>query len=256
MENEFEIGKPDPEHKKKVILTNNSPFLNTDCIFVEYNDIIKSPFFVLLNYIKDTDVLKEIYDLSDIENLNLEELYEWYIQREERVVFNNLKPANGALSKFFDNNEENFKKFSEEFMYKEIEELDYVVKIDGLLPFHRTLNAILSTDMVMTGYVYTERYSKVIEEDLKRILSDKVIYVYGDLVEVLKQNKITDNSTFVFSDVTKVLKLEEAGIIDYSSILLADRYEYNYESADILRIDMDRLTKDHIFKMDIFDNIS
>ena len=106
MENKYEIGKPDPEHKKKVILTNNSPFLNTDCIFVEYNDVIKSPFFVLLNYIKDTDALKELYDLSDIAELNLEELYEWYLGREERILFNNLKPAEGALSKFFDNKEE------------------------------------------------------------------------------------------------------------------------------------------------------
>ena len=67
--------------KKKVVLTHEGVFLNNDAVFVEYEDVLRSIFFTVFYYLKDSDVVNEYFDLSEIEDLDDEELYIWYAKR-------------------------------------------------------------------------------------------------------------------------------------------------------------------------------
>ena len=84
----------------------------------------------------------------------------------------------------------------------------------------------------------------------------KAKYVYGDLVKVLKENEITSNSTFVFSDITKINSLKEAGILNLSSVIIADRYGYNYGGENEVVIDLEKYLSEDTFKLDFFDNLN
>ena len=74
----------------KIFISSDTLFQNSKCLFVEYDDIIKSPQFILLQFIKEIDAIKSIFDLSEIEGKELEEMYEWYLLRQYKNIFLNF----------------------------------------------------------------------------------------------------------------------------------------------------------------------
>ena len=101
-------------------------------------------------------------------------------------------------------------------------------------------------------YIYTERKIDNINDDIKRNFNSRVKYVYGDFETVLKENNITRNSSFVFSDINKIEKLNNAGLLPYSSILLGEYQGYNYDENGAPKVDIDKLADNNIFKMYFF----
>ena len=63
---------------------SNTIFLNSDYIVIEYIDIIKSPYIVLLNHIRRNKRIREILNLEEIDNLGEDGLIEWYINRKHQ----------------------------------------------------------------------------------------------------------------------------------------------------------------------------
>lgn len=242
--------------QKNVIITYDSTFLNSDAIFIEYDDVIKSPFFIYLDSIKNNEALKTIFDLSEISDLNFDELYEWYINRKNQNIFKCLKLQDGVLEKFFNNDIEIFNKWCETVLYESIDTNEYFVKTDTELNFVDSLDMLLKVNIVNKYYIYTPIESKFIKEDIQKRFKNKITYVYGDLKEVLKNNNITANSTFIFSDVSKVLILDEIGLLNLSSIAIADRYGYNYKDSKNIIIDKNNISNKIVFKMDFFNNIN
>lgn len=241
---------------QKLILTYDAPFLNSDCLFVEYDDVIESPFFILLNCLKDNEGMRLIFDLSEISSMNIEELYEWYIMRKEKNILLNLPLIDGVLEYYFNNDEDNFKEWCESLLYDEIDNIDGLLEIKAEANFSTILKTLLSKNVVKKTYIYSNKYSKNLEEELKEEFGSNIIYVSGDIKKIIEDNNITNNSTFVFSDIMNVLKLKEAGILEYSSIIIADRYGYNYknDSNDVI-IDIESLLSESVFKLDFFNNI-
>ena len=244
------------KENKKVIVTYNSPFLNSDAILVEYNDVLKSPFFILLMTIKDNEALKIIFDLIELEELDIDSLYEWYLNRKDKNIFKCLNLNDGVLESYFNNDISLFDKWCDDMLYDLINKNPYFVEYDSELNFTESFQTLLQKTLVKKSYIYTEQYSESIKEDILKLFGEKVIYVYGDLLDIIKENNITNNSTFVFSDIKKILYLEKANILKFSSVIIADRYGYNYKSKNELVIDIDRLNSEYIFKLDFFDNLN
>lgn len=242
--------------EKKAILTYNAPFLNSDAIFIEYDDVIKCPFFIFLMSIAENEALNMIFDLSDLEGLDIDALYEWYINRKNQNIFKSLPLRKGVIKEFFGNDFDNFDSWCESVIYNSIENNEYFVDMDTEMNFASSLDLLMKSKIVMKYFIYTPIKSEMIQKDLVKKYGDKFKYVYGDLETVLKENNITANSTFVFSDLTKIKVLEKIGILNYASILIADRYGYNYKDEENLILDVESLSKSSIFKLDFFDNLN
>ena len=242
--------------KKKVILTYDAPFLNSDFMFIEYDDVIKCPFFVLLKLLQNNKSLNEIMDTSEIDALSLEELYEWYLSRQFKNIFLNLPLRDGIFETYFNDDEDLYIDWTENLLYHELDTLTECVESNCILNFNIILKTIIGSSVVSKIFVYSDKFSESIKDDLIKTYGDKVKYVYGDLTTVLQENKITANSTFVFSDVTKIKILKQLNLLNLASVVIADRYEYNYKNKNDLRVDLEELSKDNVFKLDKFDNIN
>lgn len=245
------------ENKKsnKVIVTYNSPFLNSDSLLVEYDDVLKSPFFIFLLSIKDNEALKILFKLTELEDLDIDSLYEWYLNRKNKNIFKCLPLNDGILESYFDNDMETFEIWCDKTLYELIDQNPYFVEYDSDLNFMSSFHKLLSGSLVKKYYIYTRYFSNAIKEDIERLFGERIKYVYGNLEDIIKVNNITSNSTFIFSDIKNILSLKNANVLQYSSVIIADKYGYNYkDNKDIINID--DLLNSYTFKLDFFDNIN
>lgn len=254
--NEMNDNKNIMSPGEKAIVSYDAPFLNSDCVFVEYYDVIKSPWFVLLHYIHDNEALQELFDITEVYDASIEELYEWYINREERNIFLNFPLKEGVFEEIFESNEEAYYIWVTDFLNSELEKIHQCVSADTSLNFAKAMTFLDGSTITKRIYVYTELYNSAVEEELQIKYGQKVQYVYGDFKDVIEKNDIDANSTFVFSDIEKVLSLKECGILEYSSIVIADRYAYNYTKNNDPIVDVDELAENTIFKLSYFDNLT
>lgn len=247
----------DTGKKNKLIITNNNVFLNTDSVFIEYHDVIKSPYFTLLIYLADSkfDGIDDIMDLSEVKGLDLDALYEWYLNREHQFLLDNFQFREGIT--FSNPMDTDGNMWKMDFTYSMFENIPDIVFRDTALNFVTTLAVLIKKNIVKKYYIYTERYNKNIEDELRDAFPN-VKYVYGgDLSKVLEKEDISNNTTFVLSDIKKILAIKRANKLDLSSIIIADKYQYNYNGKTeepILPLDM--IFKENIFKLDFFNNIS
>ena len=239
------------EQGKKVFITYDSVFLNSDSLFIEYNDVIKSPFFTFLLSAQNNEDFNTLFDTTPIKGLNKMELYEWYQYRNDQSLFLSLEMQPEVKELF--NSDDLIKTWCNEYLYGLLDSHPELVEFDTTHIFVNTLTNIMKTTMVNKYYVYTPIYSKSIENDLHKLFNKEIIYVHGNLVDVLKENNISSNSTFVFSDIKKLIDLKEANILNGSSILIADKYGYNYKYKELV-IDVNEVCNGHIFKLNFFNN--
>ena len=247
----------DTGKNNKVLLSTDGVFINNDCMFIEYDDVIKSPYFMILVYFADVHMTypDEIFDLTEIKGLSMDALYEWYTNREHQFILDNFKIREDKVE--FKEDDPDGYKWKRDFVYSLYENIEDIVFRDTSLNFVTTMVNIMKHNLLIKKFfVYTERYSKNIEIELLEAFPN-INYVHGDLVEVLKRKDITNNSTFVLSDVKKIAAIAQAGKLNFSSVVIADRYEYNYKGRlDELVIPVELLLKDNLFKLDFFDNIN
>lgn len=243
----------------KVFTASNTPFLNSDLLFVEYFDVLKSPFFIFLFSALDNEDLNKIFDLEEIKKFNVFELYEWYIKRKRFNVFHNLPVREEAYTEIFHSSDEELMEWIDQFSQKIIDELP--VLCNGYeLNFQYTLFHIRRDKKILKKImIYTPFYSDAIYNDILNTYGEGIEYVYGDIDDVLTdpENKITKNTTFVFSDVGKIYALQNAGLLEYSSVLIADKYGYNYNNYndELVKFDLIKLREEVLFKLDFFNNI-
>jgi hypothetical protein len=233
-----------------VYTTYDSVFLNSDAMFIEYDDVIKSPFFNYLTIVQNTDALSSLVDTSVIRGLDDAELYEWYRYRNDQLIFLSLNLTPSAKKSL--PNDNTVREWGWKFLYNSIDIKKDLLDID-VLPFDITLRKLMETPMVKQYYVYTPIFSSAIKEELSNY-KKSITYVYGDLNDVLIKHDIPFNSTFVFSDLKKILNLKETNKLNQSSVIVADRYGYNYKYKDYV-IDLKNLGKGCIFKLNFFNNI-
>ena len=224
-----------------VYRSNDAVFYNSKCLFIEYHDIIKVPWFVLLNICRQNQKLNEVLDFSPVQHLTLNGLFEWYVNRKNRNIFYELAINKNTPIETFD------KIVDDQLCISSI-----FFDTDTSLTIVPTVKKLLTETLVKEIVVYSEVYSKFIETDIKNIFGgDKRIkYLHGNINEVL--NTVPIDTTYFFSNIDNVVSLDETNHLDMSSIVLPHEYRYNKNSENKWNVDLVYLAKDHTFKVSYY----
>ena len=233
----------------QMIMPSNSVFQNGNSMFVEYIDIIKTPYAVLLLLLKYQaqrygDTNAGYLDLSEIVDLDDEELGDWYVGRKYQNLFANLIKEDYRLNK----------KEWDDILNQQIVECPQCLEQSSLLHFGYVLKQLLALDNFICHklYIWYPYDNKAVKEDIKETFSDIERYMEiltGPIEEALKQ--VPNDSTYVFSDITKIGILEDLGKLDYNSIIIPEEYGYNAEDGEWI-MDLDAIKENHCVKIDMF----
>lgn len=233
---------------KKIYTGKDTMFYNSQCLFVEYHDVLKCPWFSLLCTVKNNECIHQLFDLSEIEDLDEMELFEWYINRKYRNIYQNFPIQKDRISIPLDI-------FYDEFLTEQMGFSDFFYQTDTTLNFNTTLSVVSEMkDLIKKIIIYSEYENEFLKEDVYKNYKHAE-FVSGNFSDVIKN--VPNDSTFVFSDINKINLLAENKKLDYSSILVCDGYRYNYTLTDKkkLLVDIELLKKRFTFKLDFFDNI-
>ena len=238
--------------KKKIIFSTPNIFTNSQCIFIEYNDIIRSPGFNLLyGYLHNGyEEASKIFDLSELKDLDLNSLYNFYSNSLYRNILYELKFTDAFTNLLKEQGiDENYIDSFKDNMYEKA-----LSSVESLydryyLQFSDSLHALIRSGFVKRYIIYNETDNRFIRNDISDTFGG-VDFAYGDLHDIFKT--LPRDTTYVFSDVKKVKILNECGMMEYSSILLGDRYEYNYDDEDNYVIPIE-IFEDKIYKFNTFD---
>lgn len=223
--------------EKKVFRTIDGLFYNSQCLFIEYHDILNIPWLSLLLITKKSKLIKELFDLGEIEHYEVDALIEWYKYRKHRNIFDEFKA----------NKEVNTEAFLNSLM--NAPNASYFHTFDIEMPFVNATKVLIDSRYVKRIVIYSENEETGIRDFIDSHLgATSVEYMHGDLTECLK--KIPIDSTYVFSDIMKINNLIESEHINYSSFLIANDLRYNYEENDStkFKIDIEKLLETYIFK--------
>lgn len=221
--------------------TSNEIFLNSQCIFVEYTDIIKSPYMVFLYMMAmDKSVGENIFDTEIFSGYDSESLGEWYSHRKYQNPLFEICKIKATSTQL------------EEFMNQEILISPDLIKLSPQLNFADILQKldIGKQNLVKKLVVWYPYDNDVIKSDLYEMLGDVAHFVTGPLESVLKD--IPDDSTYVFSNILRVGSLLDMGKLQYSSILIPKDYAYNFTQYGEPKINYANYLKESTFKLNFF----
>lgn len=230
----------------KIYRSKDTIFYNSQCLFVEFDDIIKMPSFMYLYSITKSSTLDSIFDLTEIKNLNADELLEWYVNRKHRNFFMDIPSKN---------NIEITDKNRNELLIKGLSSMPELYSTYSELYFADALNTLSNeTNLIKKIVVYSDYNTPYLESYIHDNYNENIIVKMGNFIDTIKN--IPNDSTFVFSDIKKVLMLEEAKKLDYSSILISNGYRYNYKNLEDFIIPFDDIVNRHVLKYNFFDNFN
>jgi hypothetical protein len=236
--------------QKIVYRGNDTFFYNSQCLFIEYHDVIAMPWFTMLLFTKNTNAFKKFFKLEEIEDYGVADLLEWYIYRKHRNVFKSIGMVDGVEEL----PDEGYKVLLEKAM--NISEDIY--QIDTNLKFLTTLRLLLTeSNMVKQIIIYSEQNEPMIEKTLSKYFSKlgtKVKYMTGNFLDMVKL--IPQDSTYVLSDIEKINDLIKADKLNLSTVLITNGLRYNYLEDDPskLKVNMDEISQKYLFKYSFFDN--
>lgn len=235
----------DNKGEKVYFNTPSEFFLNSQCLFIEYTDIIKSPYFILLFIImRNQDAFSKMFEVERFSGFDEGMLSEWYLQRKHQNPLVDLlrdefvgKISNEELDKFAN---------------------DRIIEIPEIITGSPLLNMVTAIDQITIGkdelvkkvVIYYPFDNEVIERDIDDNISDKIEFMSGDLIEAIKS--VPKDSTFIFSDVTNISLLDELGCLTYNSIAIPTDYRYNYVTDDKMKLNIEEYMKENIFKVHFF----
>lgn len=234
--------------EKMVARCTDFIFFNSKSVFVEYVDVIRSPYFLLLYGLSNSKNLdrNSVLDMSKIHGLNVNDLSSFYYSRRNQNPLYDLAKS-GADYNMLD-------KTVDDCIRSDSDLITYSPELN----FANTIRILMHTDslLVKKVYIYYPFDNPVIRSDIDELyeFNKDIEFVHGDIETVLAG--IPDDSTYVFSDITKVEVLAKLGKLNLSSLVIPYEYGYNYaDSHDItgkLLIDLDAYAKDSFFKVDFF----
>ena len=214
-------------------------FYNADYIVIEYIDIVKSPYLLLLHAIQQNENLSDIFKMEEIELLDDEGLYEWYINRKHQNFLMDL-------NRYPDKVDE--------------KTLDNILETQiNLSPeFYTDATPLIITDMLITLthqkisngiIIYHPHKNDYAKKDLESLIGGDYIFM-DDFDKVLE--KAGSNSTYFLSDIRKVTYMKEKGFLRCSSITLPVEYRYNKKNMEDFSVDFEALYKDEPYKLTFF----
>lgn len=239
-----------------VIRTYDNVFLNSKSLVIEYHDVIKCPFFILFLSLIKNEEFQNIFDISEFIDKSNDELFYFYITRKDENLLKNLKIKEGIFESVFKSDINKFVDWLNYFMYEEINMFKEFTDVELELNFVNVLRNLINTKMIKDIYIFTEKESKTIKEDIDYLFNNSAKYVYGDLKDIILENDIPNDSTYVFSNIKNILLLDQINKLNLSSILIADKFGYNYkDDEETPIIDLEKLFEKNTFKISFFNNI-
>lgn len=227
-----------------ILRSTDSMFFNTECMFIEYRDVINAIDLSIFTMMAKSNV-NSLYNLKLFENYTNEQFMEFYINRKQRCVLLDVMPQEYI----------NLTTIPE--IEKTIWDLvDYIPQLctDELnLNMVQVVKQLSETKLVKKFVIYTELYSSKIKDHIQRLFPSAE-YVYGDFAEVIKN--IPTDTTYVFSDVKKIQILHDIKRLNLSSVMIPFEYRYNMDSKMELNVNLEEIAKDSVFKMNMFRAIS
>lgn len=236
---------------KKVIRTENTLFKNSQCLLVEYSDVLKTPFFLLMSACRQSSMVGKIFDLSEIKDKSISELYLWYLHRKNFNPYRDFKIIT-EIENFDDG-------FYDYLLKAHLNTSEVYYNTNTELLFSKVLKDLLhsnDSNFLHKVIIYDEFGNSHTEEDVKRLYhsdSISVSFMTGDFKEVLKQ--VPNDSSYVLADMTRINDMIEMNRLNYSSILIPYEFDYNIDQ-DVMsyKVDLEDLEKEYTFKINFFKN--
>lgn len=218
---------------------NQSIFLNSDYIVVEYMDLIKSPCMVLLDVIRRNDKIREILKLEVIENLDHSALTEWYINRKHQnfLIDLNRYPdqiSESELDSILDSQLAISEKFYSKALPLQLTNMVRIMKKEDL------------TKDIIIYHPFSNEYAK---NNLENELNYKftVMNNFDKILDVAGYN-----STYFLSNIDRVLDMDRKGVLGLSSVSIPIEYRYNKKNMTDYKIDLSELFRKSPFKISYF----
>ena len=104
----------------KIILTSNSVFGNSSSVFFEYYDVLKAPWFGLLDAIVNAGITDQLIDTRELKSKNISDLFTWYVMRKHRNFLLDLPFYKNELIENGIDTREKLIEWCDKFLYKEM----------------------------------------------------------------------------------------------------------------------------------------
>ena len=219
----------------------NPIFYNSDYVVIEYIDLIKSPYLVLLNLIRTNPKMGEILNIDEIRYMDDASLYEWYVNRKHQNFFMDL-----VRPDIMKTNPNQYHAVMNQLLDDQISISDRFYSDAILLPLGGSLKFIKRQSVCKDIIIYHPHPNKFAEENLHSLVGESFTWM-SDWDKVME--KAGANSTYFLSDIHKVERMRDAGILEFSSITLPQEYRYNKKNMKDYRLDFDAMMKANVFKL-------
>lgn len=219
-----------------------NPFSGTHALFIQYNDIIKSPMLEVMQMNRRNPKLNSLLDLSPIKYLYPYGMYEWYTNRQNWNPLREFDPENTI-------DEQTLVNIMGTFIHSD----SRYTSETRTLPFVETLKFIVAQKYNMKIFIYDEFENPYIKTDLDNLFPNmEYTLVTSDIVEVLRF--VPKDATYVFSNIMLIDLLKYCDKLQLSNILVAGNYRYNYQpdNPDVMKIYLAGLRNEYAFKLRMF----
>lgn len=215
-------------------------FSGTHALFVQYDDIIRSPMLNVMRMNKRNPKLATLVDLSSICYMYHYGIYEWYVNRLDWNPLRALCP---------DLDEETAFNVMKTFIASDKIYTESSVQ----LPFVEIMRFILQQKYNMKVFIYNEFDNPFVKNDIDELFPNyRIEIITGSVREAIK--KVPNDATYVFSNMLFVDVLDELDKLKLSNIMVAGNYRYNYQLTDhrVMKIHLAKLREKCAFKLKLF----
>lgn len=235
-----------PETKERVV-SFDSVFLNSKCIFIEYIDIMTASYIGIAKMLSMKEEVEQYgFDYSAIHGLPDEELTDWYVGRKYQNLFKNFLKDSSSM----DSNTLN------KFLDEQIKAVPELLDMCNPLNMANVIGKLYAKDNLIAdkAIIWYPYENDAVRKNIKKLIPgvnpDYYDIAFGPIEETIA--KMPEDSTYVFSNITNIGVLDDMGKLNYSSIIIPQEYGYNAEDGKFI-VDTDKML-DHgsIFKLDYF----
>lgn len=211
-------------------------FYNSEILFIEYMDILKSPYIKLMQIIQNNDKMEDIFDFSQITGLGELELYEWSIHRKNRNPLKELLKNPDISDLELDN-----------LFHMLMHTDDRLFELSVPLYIYSVIPMLYYQKMVKRIMVYYEHESQFIRNDISKIVDGySPEFVSGDFEDIVRDMPI--DVTYILSDIDKITALININRLDFSTVIIPQEYRYNKKNMVDYKLDFTKLDKTHVYK--------
>lgn len=226
-------------------------FYNSKAVFVEYIDIIRSPYFNLLYLLSKSTTKNPIFNTTEIDGLSIDELRDHYYnkRKNQNPLYDFIDFENGTLP-------QDILTKIDVFTDKEVTE--DVLRYSNELNFVNVIRNLMYSDSLIAKQViiYYPYDNPAVKRDIAELFGFSVDIEFrsGTLEQALTD--VPTDATYVFSDINHIQTLKELDRLNLASIIIPMEYGYNYvnpndKDSDLL-LDITAYMEDDIFKFDMF----